>query len=395
MLLVLASTFPRWLGDPEPGFVHELAKRLTGRFRVVALVPGSPDALREEVMEGVEVVRFRYAPRAFQTLVNDGGIVTNLKCHPWKWLLVPGFGLSQFWSMWRLLRRHRVEVVHAHWLIPQGLLIALLGSLPGRWPAFLVTSHGADLFALKGGAFGWLKRFVLQRAAAITVVSEAMREEVERLGVPGARVQVRPMGVDLAQRFTVDSSVRRSPDEILFVGRLVEKKGLRHLIDAMPLVLARRPGARLTVAGFGPERTEREAQVARAGLTDKVTFVGAVAQADLVVRYRQAAVFVAPFVQAASGDREGLGLVVVEAAGCGCPVVVSDLPAVHDVFRDAPPASLVPSGSPEALADALCATLGSPPDTAALRDSLVRRFDWGSVAAGYGQLLEGLRAASR
>jgi glycosyltransferase involved in cell wall biosynthesis len=390
VLLVLASTFPRWEGDPEPGFVQELARRLTGRFHVVALVPRSPGAASEENLQGVEVIRFRYAPAAWETLVNDGGIISNLRRQPWKWLLVPGFGMAQLWGAWRIVRQRRVRALHAHWLVPQGLVAAMLGLLSARAPAFLVTCHGADLFSLRGSLLARLKRFVADRAAAITVVSAAMRDELARLGVPPERVVVRSMGVDLAQRFTVDASVQRSADEILFVGRLVEKKGLVHLIDAMPAILAHRPGAFLTVAGFGPELAERVEQVSRLGLGSKVQFVGAVAQGDLVAHYRRAAVFVAPFVQAASGDQEGLGLVVVEAAGCGCPLVVADLPGVRDVFSEQPPAALVPPASPAALATAVCAVLDAPPDTSALREALLRRFDWRAVADEYGRLLSGM-----
>ncbi|HTH09438.1 MAG TPA: glycosyltransferase, partial [Acidovorax sp.] len=145
-LLVLASTYPRWAGDPEPGFVHELAKRMTDRFRVIALVPHTGGARAREMLEGVEVHRYRYAPKRWETLVNDGGIVANLKRDRWKHLLVPGFVLAQAWCAWRLLRRERVDVIHAHWLVPQGLIAALLRYLPGRAAPFLVTSHGADLF---------------------------------------------------------------------------------------------------------------------------------------------------------------------------------------------------------------------------------------------------------
>ncbi len=81
VLLVLSSTYPRWSGDHEPGFVHELARRLTTTFDVVAVVPRAPGASDREMLDGVTVIRYGYAPRRFETLVNDGGIVTNLKRH--------------------------------------------------------------------------------------------------------------------------------------------------------------------------------------------------------------------------------------------------------------------------------------------------------------------------
>ena len=104
-LLVLTSTYPRWPNDREPGFVHELCKRLTGDFDVTVLSPHASGAMVEEIMDGVSVRRYRYAPASWETLVNNGGIVTNLKRQPWKWLLVPGFLLVQAWAVWRLIRR--------------------------------------------------------------------------------------------------------------------------------------------------------------------------------------------------------------------------------------------------------------------------------------------------
>jgi Glycosyltransferase len=388
-LLVLASTYPRWSGDHEPGFVHELAKRLTDQYHVIAVVPSAPGAAARETLDGVDVIRYRYAPRRFETLVNDGGIVTNLRRHRWKMLLVPTFVWAQAWRTWRVLRTRQIDVVHAHWLLPQGLIVALLGSLLWRFPPYLVTSHGADLFALRGRNSSKLKRFVTKRAAAITAVSEAMRDELKRIGADVDKVRVQPMGVDLCHNYAPDSTVERSRDEILFVGRFVEKKGLRHLIDAMPAILLAHPSAYLTVVGFGPEEAERRAQVRRLDLQSKVQFVGALSQSELPAVYRRAAVFVAPFVQAPSGDQEGLGLVAVEAAGCGCPVVVSDLPTTRGVF-DSGLARLVASGSAAAISDAVCRALVAQPSGDFLsesRMSLIARFDWSVVAGGYAKIL--------
>jgi glycosyltransferase involved in cell wall biosynthesis len=391
-LLVLASTYPRWPGDPEPAFVHELARRLARDFAVTALVPHAPGAAREEWMDGVRVRRFRYAPLHWQTLVNDGGIVANLRRRPWKYLLVPGFLAGLAWGAWRAAQRERPHAVHAHWLIPQGVIAALVAGR-GRRLGLLVTSHGADLFALRARPLRWLKRWVARRADRLTVVSEAMVGELERLGVERGHVEVRPMGVDLRTRFVPDPSVPRSTDELLFVGRLVEKKGLTHLVAALPAVFAQRPRCRLTVAGFGPEEDALRAQCRELGVADRVDFLGPVTQDALPALYRRATVFVAPFVQAASGDAEGLGLVMIEAAGCGCPVVASDLPAVRDVLDDR-----VPPGDPAALAAHLLAVLADAPETRArraeeLRLRLLERFDWQAVAAGYAQVLRQLRGA--
>ena len=389
-LLVLTSTYPRWAGDPEPGFVHELAKRMTGRFQVIVLGPHAPDAKPREVLDGVEVIRYRYASERLETLVNDGGIVTNLRRSRWKLLLVPGFVLAQVWRAWRLVRTRKIDVIHAHWLLPQGLIAALLQGLPGRKVPFVVTSHGADLFALKGRVLQWLKQFVIRHSCAVTVVSDVMRQRVREIAPDAAKVSVQPMGVDLRHRFVPDSGTPRVQDELLFVGRLVEKKGLRHLLDALPAVIARRPGTRLLIAGFGPEEAALRHQVETLGLAGHVEFLGAVTQADLPGLYRRAALFVAPFVQAGSGDQEGLGLVLVEAAGCRCPILAGDVPAVRDVLGPASN-SVVDPREPTQLANVIVDVLENPQRAQAvaeaLQESLIDRFDWQNIANGYAQTL--------
>jgi glycosyltransferase involved in cell wall biosynthesis len=396
-LLVLTSTYPRWSGDPEPGFVHELSRRLSGAFDVTVLGPHAAGAATEETFDEVHVLRYRYAPARLETLVNDGGIVTNLRRHAWKWLLVPGFVFMQAWCAWRLIRRWRPDVIHAHWLVPQGLVIAFLGLVDRCVPPLVVTSHGADLFALRSRALQAVKRFVVRQSAAVTVVSEAMRGEMDRIGADGGTIQVLPMGVDLADRFTPDPARARSADELLFVGRLVEKKGLRHLIEALPMVLAAHPQVFLSIAGFGPEEGERREQVARLGLQGHVRFLGAVAQSELPALYRRAAMLVAPFVAASDGDREGLGLVMVEALGCGCPVVTTALPSAREVFGSTHAGSCVEPGSPMALAEGIQRMLADPglarAKATALRETLLPRFDWSAATEAYARVLRSVASA--
>lgn len=391
VLLVLASTYPRWHGDPEPGFVHELAKRLLPRFRVHVLGPHAKGAARREVMDGVEVHRYRYAPAGLETLVNDGGIVTNLKLHPWKLLLVPGFVLAQFLACWRLCKRLEVDVLHAHWLVPQGLMAACLQWLPGRTIPFVVTSHGADLYALKGRLFNRIRKFVLRRASAASVVSSAMCDLLESTGVSVEKVHVLPMGVDVEGRFTPDPAVERSRSGILFVGRLVEKKGVRHLLSAMPRVLDAVPDAHLTIAGFGPDEEALRLQVRELGLEAVVRFTGALPQSGLPDYYRSAAVFVAPFVRAGSGDQEGLPVALMEAVSCGCPVVAGDIPGIGDLLGHDRADVCVDARDEAALASRIIEALADPASAQErarrIRTTAARHVDWARIADGYAMLL--------
>lgn len=383
LLLVITSTYPRWPDDTEPAFVHELSRRLTNRFDVHVLGPHAPGAKHEERIDDVFVHRYRYAPARWETLVNDGGVLTNLRRAPWKWMLVPGFLLGQYVSLRRLVRRLNPEVIHVHWLIPQGLVAAAaIHETP-----WIGTSHGADLFALNGRMFIALRRWVVRRAAMVTLVSGAMRERLLSQ-VPEGRAMVLPMGVDTLNRFMPGNA--RSSDELLFVGRLVEKKGLHHLLHALPRIMNHRPNVRLTVIGSGPELGGLQRQVAELGLEAHVRFLGALPQPALAEHYRRATVFVAPFVEADSGDQEGLGLVVAEAMACGCAVVVGDVPAVQDLVGKGG-GVCVAARDHEALAASILSLLEDPPRRSALghagRRIVEDRFSWEAVSVRYGDLL--------
>lgn len=386
-LLVLASTYPRWTGDPEPGFVHELCRRLATRFDVTALVPDAPGADPSGPLDGVQVVRYRYAPRRWQTLVQQGGIASNLRRAPWKWLLVPAFILGQYLAARRLLRRSAFDLVHAHWLIPQGLVARALGGVP-----YVVTSHGGDLFGLRGRALTAAKRHVAASAAGMTVVSNAMRAEAARLGLAPPRLEVLPMGVDLRERFVPDTAIARSTDRLLFVGRLVAKKGVRHLLDALPAIRARRPGVVLDVIGYGPELEALRAQAQRLGLGDCVNFLGALEQKDLPRLYRSASLLVAPFVRDDAGDQEGLPVVLMEAIGCGCPVIAGAVEGIEDLLGSATVEITVRADDSAALAAAVLRDLGDPAGAAAraarVRAAVADRLDWSRIAAAYAEFLQ-------
>jgi glycosyltransferase involved in cell wall biosynthesis len=391
-LLVLASTFPRHAGDTEPSFVYELSRRLCEDFDVTVLAPHTSGALCEENISGIRVLRFRYFIEAYQTLAYDGGILSKLKQDKRRYLLVPCFMIGELIHLVRLLRREHFDAIHAHWVLPQGFAAYIACLLTGRRPALITTAHGGDLFGLRGTIARLLQRMTLRASRQITVVSNALRQHVIKLGVPAGKIHVMPMGVDLKQLFIPpdDQNSRRS--EILFAGRLAEKKGVRHLLTAMPFVLEKYPDVILLIIGSGTEQAELAKLSRETGIDGNVKFLGALPNSDLPDYYRRAKIAVIPSVVADSGDQEGFGLVVVEALGCECAVLASDLPAILDIITDGQTGILVSPADPRAVADKLCMLLGDEELRKRLgsagRAFVLARFDWESCALGYKSLIE-------
>lgn len=394
-VLSLASTYPRWQGDTEPAFVHHLNRELQASIRTTALAPHAPRAARQEEIDGVPVLRFRYAPEPLERLAYDGGMLANVRGAAWKWLLLPTFLLAQVFAIRKAVRSRKVDVIHAHWLIPQGLAAVLaLASLRGRKPRLLCTSHGGDLYSLDGKAGRWLKRWIIRRCDALTVVSHAMQEDAGELFGELPPTRVIPMGTDAARLFTPVPAEQRSPERLLFVGRLVEKKGAGFLLEAFARLHARSTRLRLEIVGDGPLRAELEQQAQELGIAAAVDFAGALPHAEVARRMQTCGLFIMPAVRAESGDQEGFGLVITEALACGCTVVASDLPPIRDIIIDGETGIMAEPGNSSELARKMEQLLRDPARSAELgnrgRKHVENNFDWSVVARRYSEFLQQL-----
>jgi phosphatidyl-myo-inositol dimannoside synthase len=171
---------------------------------------------------------------------------------------------------------------------------------------------------------------------------------------------------------------------VLFVGRLVERKGVRHLIDAMGK-LAPDLGAELVIVGDGPERAALERLAGGTGLEGRIAFRGRVPEAELKAAYGAASVLVLPAIVDSRGDTEGLGVVLLEAMSYGVPVVGSHVGGITDIVTDGETGLLVRPGDPAALAQALDRLARDRSLAARLGEAgarLVReRFSWPAIVA--------------
>lgn len=322
-LLVTASTFPRYEGDSEPRFVLDLCKELTKYFDVTVLVPAAIGAKDKEVLEGVKVIRYHYFPiRKWETLCYPGAIVPRIKEKKARIFLVPFLFLALYFKLLKILPKY--DVVHAHWLIPQGIVQGFFKK------PYIVTGHGGDVTSLNKGIIKKLKRNTLKNASFVTTVSSALLEEVNKI-YKVEKSDIISMGCNI-KNFNHDFRKENyfgqgEKKVILFVGRLAEKKGVTYLIEAMKKV-----DAMLVIAGGGPLESELKEQAREQ--VDKIKFIGARTHEELKTIYASSDVFVAPSITAKDGDKEGFGLVILEAMASGLPVVASNSGGIPEVITE-------------------------------------------------------------
>jgi len=253
-----------------------------------------------------------------------------------------------------LLAWRQVDLLHLH--VGGGssfyrhMLYAALGRLAGT-PVLLhwhVPGTGeAQDAGLAGGLQSRLARWAINHAARVLVLSPAWTDALTALsGQPdaGQRMVVLPNPVDCELIRPPDDPAQRRPDEVLFLGDFSQRKGVRDLLAAAPVVLQRRPAARFILAGGAPP-ADVAAQAQPLGAA--VQFPGFVRGADKVRRLQEAALLALP------SYAEGLPVAVLEAMAAGLPVITTPVGGVPDIFRDGVNGLLTPPGDVPALADAL------------------------------------------
>jgi glycosyltransferase involved in cell wall biosynthesis len=256
----------------------------------------------------------------------------------------------------------RFDLVHAHWIVPNGLAAAaaLPGPGAGAMPAMAIGLHGSDVFLAERRGVRRLARWALRRARLLTGSSPELVERVCALGFPMARSRVIPYGVDTA-RFSPDRGRRRlwrdrlgigdDAPLLLGVGRMAAKKGFDVLAAALPRLLEALPELQVVLAGGGDLLPELAA--ATAPWRSRVHLPGAVLRDTLPDLYRAADVFVLPAVHDEKGNVDGLPNVILEAMASGLPVVASGISGIPLAVEDRASGLLVPERDVEALGAAL------------------------------------------
>ncbi|UCE27478.1 MAG: glycosyltransferase [Candidatus Coatesbacteria bacterium] len=389
--LVVSTTFPLGAEDKRTArFVYDLADALAEYFDVWALAPHHPGAARRERLGRVNVVRFRYfLPASAQRLADGRGMMANFREGLLPKLQAPFLFLFLFLNVWYWGRKLKPALVNPHWVLPAGLCVAAARP-PGKR---ILMCHAAGVFLLKRLPLRrFVGRFTVNAMDRVFTSSRFIAESLDEAGeIKSGAVRVGP-GVRASnfarQVSRVDAKEELGYDVneplLLFVGRMVEKKGITYLIDAMPDAVASFPDVKLVLVGGGPLQEEMSAKTRAAGLEKNVVFAGYKSHDELREYLWAADYLVVPSVVDASGETEGMPTVILEAFAAGCPAVGSRVDGIPELINEGETGFLCETRDAGSLADALTRALSTDPGPLGEKAAeIAKRYDFSAVAEIY------------
>ena len=376
-ILHLVTAFPRTERDIIAPWLVELVKRQRAAGHEAQVFTAAYHGAGDHRFAGIPVHRFRYFFARWEALTHDESAADRMQRSLLYRLMPAPFIIAGMVAVWRLCRRERYDVIHVHWPVP----LALWGwaARRARRGAVVLTFYGIELRWVKR-SLPFLKgfvRWICRWADRVVAISSATAREIRELvDVP---VDVIPYttpftGHSASRALTAGAGKRLT---ILFIGRLVELKGLAYLIEAAVRLDGRVP-VRIVAIGIGPERERLEA-LARERKVE-IDFRNKVPDAELHQAFVTSDLLVLPSIIDARGDTEGLGVALLDAMSYGIPAIASRVGGIPDIIEDGVSGLLVPPADPEALAAAIERVARDPAYAKRLadggRERLRTHFSW-------------------
>ncbi len=266
-------------------------------------------------------------------------------------------------------------------LRPQGLTSAIYKQLFNKNMKLLVSSHGSDVFGLKGAVFNKIRNFIFSKCNKITVVGSEIKRQIERT-LGNVPCSVIPMGLDIAQ-FRNDHSRDNVPKKLLFVGRLAPEKRILDLVNAM--IRSDFNDVTLTIVGDGPEKAAIQKLLSQHKVQN-IVMAGALPHAEIPKLMEQHDIFVLP------SEREGMPVSLVEAMAAGMICIGSDIIQITDVIKHKVNGFVYKMGDPQSLTKTIELVVNSD-DLVSIRYKSIttsQAYDWATILSEFEETLHEL-----
>lgn len=344
-ICILTHTFPRFDEDIAAPFMDGVASGMVKNDNnVFVLAPFSPRFARGAKKKKYKLLTYKYAPfnswhklGYSETLTDDKSLKLS------GYLLSPLMFICGIISLYRLVKKEKIDIINAHWILPNGFIASIVSVLTGV--PVVSTLPGSDVYMVqKNFLFKWMGRFAARTAKAITSNSPQLIEDLKGLtgvnenkffpivyGVNPRKFKPTRRNLEKIRR---KLKVKKEQKVVLGVGRLVAKKGFRYLVEAASSILKKHPNTVFVVIGEGEQKKILEELSVKLKVARNFRFLGKINYKDLVSYYNFADVFILPSIRDEEGNLDDQSVSVVEAMACGKPIVTTDFPGYRIVVEN-------------------------------------------------------------
>ncbi len=389
-VLFVTHNYIRHVGDFAGVFLHLLARKLREKNIEVHVVAPHDAGLAEfEETLVIKIHRFRYASDENETFAYRGDMHRQLFRNPFKYFRLRKFLKESFKLACRVIDEENIQIVHVHWIVPNGIVGKKLKNKYGDRIKLILSSHGTDVRLLTGFpmVYSFMKDAV-KKCDCWTVVSSFLKNLIiEKDSSVVDKIKIVPLPND-ETIFYPDGNILEDSNLVVAVSRLTVQKRLDYLLDAIKLAQRDIPNIKLDIYGAGPEKQNLENRISQLGLEGRIRIMDPVPQKDLRRVYNHAAVVVL------NSYREGFGLALTEAMLCRTAVIGTESGGITDIIENEVTGLLVPEDNSEKLAEAIVRILKDHSLRKRLADAGFENarvnFSSGSSAINFARLYESL-----
>lgn len=352
-ILHIATAFARNEKDVITPWLTETLKRLNEENIYCEVFTSSYLGLKNQKIFNIPVYRFRYFFKKYERLTHEENVPDRLKKSFFYKILLIFYLFFGLLNLIILLRKKRYDIIHIHWPLPHFFFAYFSQFFAFKKPKLISSFYGVEFKFLKSKLTKNLIKFIIKKSDKITAISNYTANEIKKY----YEREIKIIPFSAAIEILKDEKQEKSDKKIiLFVGRLVKRKGVNYLILALKEVL-KEIEAKLIIVGDGGERKNLEKLTNELNLNNYVEFKGFVSDKELAYYYKNCDLFVLPAIVDEKGDTEGLGVVLLEAMVYKKPVIASAVGGILDIVKDYENGILVPEKEPKILAEKILEVL--------------------------------------
>ncbi len=364
----ITSSYIKNKNDSTSSFLHGLAKRLAkSGVEIHTITPISADSTCEEIIDDVIIHRFNFSPKRYDKLTYGGGMAVNLKKHFIAELQLIPYTICCAQSFYKLHKKEKFDLIHAHWAFPSGAIGAFLKNFNDI--PLITTLHGTEIFlGDKYKTARYLMQYCLKYSDIVIANSTYTMQRSKKIS--NSEYVVIPMGVDMEKYSPLDA-IRvnelkkkyglHGKKILLTVCRLIERKGVKYILESLNYIKA--PNICMIIVGNGPEKEKLIVyanELIQQKNTLQIIFKNALSEDELIQLHQMCDIELLTSIVDDSGETEGLGVVLIEGGACGKPLIGSNVGGIPDVIINEYNGFLVEQKNAKMLAEKIDYLLENP-----------------------------------